>query len=308
MPLEPKTSLSIAPWLFVALSFAAGVSTPDAHAQNVVVRGEAVSKSDIAALNPVCRLIMENPGIHHAQGQIKNAQLFDRAEYNMAKGNGHLHHYCWALIHKQRYFRERNKTKRNFYFSQYLYDIDYVIKNSSKSWPYFDVLHAELASTHLIRGDYAATLKSADDALRFRPDSERAYAIKTDALKQMGKKEAAIKTAREGLEKNPTSSQLRQRLTKLGVTPPEPPPTPPAAAAGTASPAEAGNKQGTGHPATPGTATPPAVSAEEKGTIAPDDASTAVSAEPAVAAEGKPDDSQSAAQSKKNPYCRFCPE
>lgn len=309
MLLEPQTSTRHARGFFTAILLASSFFAIPAHAQEAVVRGEPVSKSDIAALNPVCRLIMENPGIHHSQGQIKNAALFDRPEYNMAKGNSHLHHYCWALIHKQRYFRERSKTKRNFYFSQYLYDIDYVLKNSSKSWPYFDVLHLELASTYLIRADYPSAIKSIDDALRFKPDSEKAYLLKSDALREMGKKETAIKIAQEGLAKNPESSPLRRRLVKLGITPPEPPPpsvnVPPANA-------EAGGTQPDAGTATaPGSETNHGSPATEEGVKELQSDPSPATSEPAPAIEAKSEDSQNSpdgSQPRKNPYCRFCPD
>lgn len=312
MQFKPQTSTDNARGFLIALLFASSFSTINVQAKEIVVRGEPVSKSDIAALNPVCRLIMENPGIHHSQGQIKNAALFERPEYNMAKGNGTLHHYCWALIHKQRYFRERTKTKRDFYFTQYLYDIDYVIKNSSKSWPYFDVLHLELASTYLIRGDYPASIKSVDDALRFKPGSEKAYTIKSDAFKEMGKKETAIKIAREGLEKNPQSSQLQKRLVKLGVTPLElPPPSLQEKSVNPAKPADVGTKQEAENAAATGSEISPGLTVIQNEVKELKSDPSTVPAEPAPAIDGKSHDSQNALdgnQPKKNPYCRFCPD
>lgn len=304
MRFNPQIRTNLTRGLFLA----ALLASLNANAQEVSVRGEPVSKSDIAALNPVCRLIMENPGINHTIGQKRNAELFERPEYNMAKGNGHIHHYCWSLIHKQRYFRERNKGKRDFYFSQYLGDIDYVLKHSDKNWPYFDVMHLEVASMYMILGDYSTSIKKADEALRAKPGTEKAYVIKSDAYKGMGKKDMAIKVAEEGLRENPESSQIRRRLVKLGVTPPDlpqqpdkvvAPANPAASGAGTKSIEEAGTEGiNSGE-----TGTGPAVGGKEreerKG------ASSTTTGDSSVIPEDQKDSSVN--QPKNNPYCRFCP-
>lgn len=258
------------------------------------VRGERVTPADIAALPPVCRLIMENPGIHHTVGQTKNAALFERAEYQMAKGNIHVHHYCWALISKQRYFRESNKLKRDAYFKTYLGDLNYVFEHSPKDWRFFDVLHLEQASMHLIRGDFAKGVQQADEALRLNPRAEKAYIVKSDAYKEMGKKPLAIKTAQEGLAKNPESTVLRKRLAKLGVTPPELPKhadAPKDAAPTEGAPGKAGDAGQTDAAAAP--------EAKANG------ASTAAADAPAAASADA--GAAGTTSQKPNPYCRFCP-
>lgn len=273
--------------------------------KGIKVRGEQVPPGDIAALPPVCRLLLENEGIHHSTGQKRNAALFERPEYHMAKGNGHLHHYCWALISKQRYFRESQKTKREFYFDRYLGDINYVFEHSAKNWGYFDVLHLELASMYVIRGDFAKAINHADQALASKPGAEKAYVVKADAYKQMGKKELAVETALEGLNKNPHSKVLRSRLTKLGVKPPEAkdiaaptptaPPSEPAAAA--AATPVSGSTPDAASPA-PTAATPAAGAATEGTDPAAGTAAAATDAADATATADAP---------KPNPYCRFCP-
>jgi tetratricopeptide (TPR) repeat protein len=259
------------------------------------VRGERVTPADMAALPPVCRLIMENPGIHHTVGQTKNAALFERAEYQMAKGNIHVHHYCWALISKQRYFRESSKLKRDAYFKTYLGDLNYVFEHSPKDWPFFDVLHLEQASTHLIRGDFAKGIQQADEALRLNPQAEKAYTVKSDAYKEMGKKALAIKTAQEGLDKNPASTVLRKRLAKLGVAPP---PLPKQADA----PKDAAPTKDALGNADDGASRADAAAATE--TQADDASAAAVDAPAAASADAGATD---ASAQKPNPYCRFCP-
>jgi tetratricopeptide (TPR) repeat protein len=264
----------------------------EAAAAMQAVRGEPVTPADIAALPPVCRLIMENPGIHHAVGQTKNAALFERAEYQMAKGNTHVHHYCWALISKQRYFREPNKLKRDSYFGTYLGDLNYVFEHSPKDWPFFDVLHLEQASMYLLRGNFARGIQQAEEALRLNPRAEKAYIVKSDAYKDMGKKALAIKTAQEGLEKNPESTALRKRLAKLGVTPPPLPEQVSAPKDPASRPVENADSAGKADSAAKSQENadaPPALAGNDSGAITADGAS--------------PDESSQ----KPNPYCRFCP-
>ena len=250
------------------------------------VRGEAVSASDMAALPPLCHLLLENEGIHHSTGQKRNAELFMRPEYQMAKGNIHVHHYCWALVSKQRYFRESAKGRRDFYFDRYLGDINYVFEHSPKTWGFFDVLHLELAGTYLIRGDQAKAIHHADQAIAARPASEKAYVVKSDAYKQMGKKALAVETALEGLKRNPDSKVLRSRLGKLGVKPP--------------APEEIARQAPADEPVPTAAAT--AETGDEGASTAEADGASSQPAPPTT--ESAATASQDA---KPNPYCRFCP-
>lgn len=176
---------------------------------------------------PVCKLIVvERPMIHLGAGDgplAEYAYLFEEPRYQLAKGNPHIHHYCWALVSKQRYFSASGKTKREYWYAQYKGDIEYVLRRTNKNWPHFDVLYLELASMHMIRGEYLSGIQKADGALKYNPWNEKAYIFKSDAYKHMGKKDLAIKFAQEGFSKNPESSPLRRRLKSLGITPPESP-------------------------------------------------------------------------------------
>lgn len=260
------------------------ISVPG-HAE-VSVRGETLTSAELQVLPPVCKLIVVDiPNAHLGAGTgplTQYAPLFDEPRYQMAKNNIHFHHYCWALVSKQRYFRERDKNKRNSYLAQFMGDIDYVLRHTDKSWPYFDVMLVEQGQMQSILGNYAAAISKANEALRYQPKSELAYQLKTDAYKNMGNKTAAIATAKEGLEKNPDSTRLRKRLTGLGQTVPplvERKPTP-------VEPA----KETTGGNAPPTT------------TSAPNASPTTDSA-----TSDKTDAAPETIGTKNNPYCRFCP-
>lgn len=265
--------------------FAGGIAT----AETIIVRDEPLQTSEIQTMPPVCKLIVvDQPGVHNGAGSgplAQHAALFDEPRYQMAKNNIHLHHYCWALVSKQRYFRERDPNKRKHYLTQFNGDIEYVLQHSSKSWPYFDVLLAEQGQMQMILGNYAGALAKADQALKFQPNSEAAYLLKTDAYKNMGNKTAAIAAGKQGLEKNPESTRLRKRLERLGQTVPplaskpasetpavQPDKNAPASSVGTAVDKVAGEK-----------------AADEKA------ASEKAAPEPETIG------------TKNNPYCRFCP-
>lgn len=208
-----------------ALSYLLGLSIATGGlAQAVMVRDETLKSSEIDTMPPVCKLIVVDIPYAHlgaGAGPIKEYEpLFEEPRYQMAKNNIHLHHYCWALVSKQRYFRERDKNKRNHYLTLFNGDIDYVIQNSDKSWPYLDVMVVEQGQMQMILGNYGAALAKADQALKYQPNSEPAYLLKTDAYKNMGNKTAAIAAGKLGLEKNPDSTRLRKRLERLGQTVP----------------------------------------------------------------------------------------
>lgn len=251
----------------------------------VSVRGEPLQASELQVMPPVCKLIVVDiPNAHLGAGTgplTQYAPLFEEPRYQMAKNNIHFHHYCWALVSKQRYFRERDKNKRNHYLSQFMGDIDYVLQHSDKSWPYFDVMLVEQGQMQMILGNFAAAIAKANQALKHQPSSESAYLLKTDAYKNMGNKTAAIAAGKEGLEKNPDSTRLRKRLERLGQT------VPPLAAR---------------KPPATDNAGPPA--AEKVPGNAPASVGTP---EPENIPSEKTPPEPEAIGTKNNPYCRFCP-
>lgn len=263
--------------------------TATALANEMSVRGEPMQSSDLQVLPPVCKLILiEVPGSHNGAGKgplQQHAPLFEQSRYHIAKNNPHFHHYCWALVSKQRYFRERDPNKRKHYLSQFMGDIDYVLQHSDRSWEYFDVMLVEQGQMQSILGNFPAAIAKANEALKFKPSSEPAYVLKTDAYKNMGNKTAAIAAGREGLEKNPDSTRLHKRLTRLGYQPPPLAERKPPPAAENAS-----VKEGT---------------SPESAPVSPSSSTTPATAEgaPSEKAPAEPE----TIGTKNNPYCRFCP-
>jgi tetratricopeptide (TPR) repeat protein len=232
----------------------------------------------------------------------------------MAAHNPHLHHYCWALISKQRYFRANGKTQRDYYFKQFMGDIDYVLNNTAdKSWPFFHVLLIEQAGMMNIRGDYPSSLLKIDQALKSKPDYDKAHALRSDVFLAMGDKKKAIEAAQMGLEKDPRSRLLRRRLEQMGIKVP-PLPDPVAGhsrenasnaetSVGAASTQQAGKDAGDGSSITTPAAEMP--KARESGPGV--DASPNMA--PAADSSGKNQDASPTGTGSQpgKPYCRFCP-
>lgn len=298
-------------WMFVLAIFASPLASA------VEVRGEQVSQADISMLTPVCKLIMiENPNVHLKAGGGPlpgDAPLFERPGYGMGKDNPHLHHYCWALVHKMRYFRAGTAHEKDFRFSQFIGDIDYVLRKSRTDWPYFHVLLVDQAEMMKMRGDYPYSILKIDEALRHKPDYERAYALKSDVYLAMGDKKKAADAAQEGLDKIPRSKFLRWRLEQLGVKVP-PPPEPDAdsekenesdtetEAAGDSATAEQANE--TNAPDSSVIAAPD--NDNETGQGAETRPDTPIDTDSAGKDQDKPE-TETDGQPKNNPYCRFCP-
>lgn len=271
--------------------FFAGTALPlHAAEKTLMIREEPLLATDILSFPPVCKLIVvDMPGAHHsASHNLEHAQLFERPGYEMGAHNGHLHHYCWALVHKNRYFRARGAFQRNHYFQQFMGDINYVLDNTKKdgnNWPYFHVLLIEQGEMLLIREDYPGSLAKAEEALAHKPDAEKAHILKFDIYMAMGNKKKAIEAGQEGLKMNPGSSRLRKRLMNLGVS------LPPLAEPDPIAPEQTQVRQDAAVQELP---SPPAES------------NLKIESAPStnLATEKEPSDSKTP---KPNSYCRFCP-
>jgi hypothetical protein len=181
-----------------------------------------VTMADINRLPPFCKLIMvDQPGVHSMKDG-KNSDILNAPQYHIAKNNPHIHHYCWALINKNRYYTALTRSERNHRVGLFLNDTDYVIQNSTPEWPYFHVMYTEQAEMLLMNREFVRALSKVEEALRRMPDYEKAYAVKSDIYFEMGDKKRSIAVAQEGLGKNPSSRLLRNRLNRLGVPTPAP--------------------------------------------------------------------------------------
>lgn len=263
-----------------------------AHA--LEIRGEPTSENEIATLPAVCKLILiEQPGIHHVVGQRTHPELFDRPEYRMAKGNIHLHHYCWSLIHKLKYFRANGTHQKNHRFSQFMGDIDYVIQYSDKTWQFFHVMLLEQADMLVYRREFPQAILKIQEALKYSSNFEKAFVLLYDAYLGMGNKQKAIQAVQEGLTSNPRSKPLRRRLQEQGLPLPPLPSDEPKIDSALKNITESTTINPTG----------PIDQADSKGNIhGPVEAPSSVENR----IEQKPAENPNIG-TPHNPYCRFCP-
>lgn len=191
----------------------------DAH--SLTLDGVPASQSEVALMSPVCRLItVERRGIHHGAGsgpKQEHRPIFEKPEYRLAAANPHLHHYCWSEIRMLRYFRAKNSAERERLYDQVLSDIDYVLSNTDKGWPYFHLMLLKQAQMMYYHGRYESGLRKVEEALAHKGDYDRAYALRSDIHAMMGNKKLAIQASLDGIVRAPESPVLRKQLARLGV-------------------------------------------------------------------------------------------
>ncbi|HNA81056.1 MAG TPA: tetratricopeptide repeat protein [Thiobacillaceae bacterium] len=288
-----------------------------------VVNNQKISSAEYAAMDPVCRLILvDKPFAHGFNQQKENVELLSRPEYLMAKDAGYIHHRCWAIIAKHRYFAERDKAKRDENRASFYGDMNYVLQNAPKDWRFLPQIHTEIGQFALYEQDYRKAILSANNAINQDRTYADAYVLLADTYQAMNDKEKAKKTIQDGLAADPTSRALARRAAKYGIKVPEPPPAPAKPAPTQPAPVKAQGPAEQGAPekppvqdaavvptppstpapvpATPAPAPPPTPQAPPQ--TAPETPASGATAFPPVEASPAPD-----AEKKPNPYCRFCP-
>lgn len=270
--------------LLVSLCVAISI-TGYTHAAQTEVRGEPLTQGEIISLPPVCKLILIDKPLSHLEyvgGEQQNAALFDRPEYRMAKNAIHLHHWCWATVSRERYFRASSSQAKFAYKEMFHDDIDYVIRNMRPDWEYMPFMHAEKGDMYWWDKNYVGAISEAQKALDQAPDFAKAYILQARTYRALNQKDKALAAATEGLKRNPTSRALKRLYDQVGGKHPYPEPysTPQEQESAAPSPqaeslsgaAAAGTEQ----------------SKQPESQVAP----------PTAPSENTP---------KPNPYCRFCP-
>lgn len=268
------------------------------NASAVVVRGQEVTASEAAILPPVCKLIIiEQPNAHIDRiAQQKNAALFDRPEYRMAKNAYHIHHWCRAVISRHRYFNATNPQKKRNFKAAFYDDMDYVIRNMRPDWPYMPLMHAEKGEMYLHEKDYGSAVSEAMAAIRQNPAFVRGHVLLINVHNAMGQKSQALEAATDGLRHNPQSSALKKMYDELGG--PKPYPEPYAKAANPAPKPDSDFAEPLPPPASDDFKASDAEDAVPQPLRAPGEADTV----PAPADTAAPGSAP-----RPNKYCRFCP-
>lgn len=273
-------------------------------AQAAVVRGETVTAAETAAMPPVCRLIVvEKPNAHIDQyAQRKNAALFDRPEYRMAKNATHVHHWCRAVISRQRYYAARTVQQRRAYMGDFYDEMDYVIRNMDPAWPYMPMMHAEKGEMYLLDKKYAEAMNHALSAIQLNPAFARGQVLLVNVYIAMGQKDKALEAATEGVKRNPASNTLKKMYDQLGGAKPypaEPVATPAKPASESAAKPGVESEEQESSAQSPPLSTGEFKSADEEAAVI----------HPLRSPEDAAPPPESAAPNPSGPkkYCRFCP-
>lgn len=264
---------------------------------SAVVRGETVTAAEAATLAPVCRLILiEKPNAHIDHiAQKKNAALFDRPEYRMAKNAIHLHHWCRAAVTRHRYFNASSPQKKRGYKSDFHDEMDYVIRNMGPAWPYTPLLLAEKGEMFLLDKKYPEASSQALNAIQLNPAFARAHVLLVNVYNAMGQKDKALEAATEGVRHNPGSATLKRMYDELGGAKPYPEPV-----ARPVSPEPQPQPQPEAS-----TDLPPPSSGEFK--AAEEAEAVTYPLRPPDAADAPPDAASAEPPPGQKKYCRFCP-
>jgi tetratricopeptide (TPR) repeat protein len=257
------------------------------------VRGQTVTAAEAATLAPVCRLILiEKPNAHIDHiAQKKNAALFDRPEYRMAKNAIHLHHWCRAAVTRHRYFTASSPQKKRGYKSDFHDEMDYVIRNMGPAWPYTPLLLAEKGEMFLLDKKYPEASSQALNAVQLNPAFARAHILLVNVYNAMGQKDKALEAATAGIRHNPGSATLKRMYDEMGGAKPYPEPV---AKPAIQEPQPEASME-----------LPPPSSGEFK--AAGEAEAVTYPLRPPEAADAPPDAATAEPPPGQKKYCRFCP-
>lgn len=257
---------------------------------------------DVNALSPVCQLIALYNLREFWYPQLGNSPLLDRPGYSIAKGVSSFHHFCRGEIARGRYYRERDRDKRQHYAKLVVSEISYVIDHADgrpDDWPYLASMYVERGKAFLLMKNNVSALKDFDQALRLDKSDMLAYQALADFYADAGQKAKALTYVTEGLRYHPEAVSLQRRHQKLGGKLPYPEPyASPKKAEATKRPESISLDQS---PVTSHTNASPQPSTDLPSPT-PLSAKTKTPTTPTGANQGP-----TPPPPKSNPYCRFCP-
>lgn len=268
------------------------VITTSPQAQSLVgykVEGEPLTREEVRALEPVCRLIFSawSQGDAVWYVELRNNPILNRPEYAMAKDAPWAHHYCWAKVSEFRFFSNTNKQKRDYYLKNIHNNIDFCITHGTpENWLYLPLMYVTKARAYRMEQKNIQAIEAVHQALRIYPDYAGGYYLLGEIYEDMGLPSKALEVVSEGLRRNPDSTFLKRRFTALGGGERYPPPYP-----------------GTGRRGTPDSGTDTGVEPRRNSSLD-------------SAGSGKPDQADDtsagfrpvAPQAQEDQYCRFCPK
>lgn len=292
--MNQKTALYL---LFILFLYSPPPWADTSYIDTQMVNNEKISQKEISLMDPVCRLILiEKPGIH-LRKNMSGREILNSPLYEMAQDAPFLHHRCWALIAKQRYFSTNDKGKKSQHLGAFNSDMNYVIKNAPKNWKFLPQAYTELGQMNLLLRYYSGAILAANKAINLSRTYVDAYVLLADAYRGLGGSDSQIKKyILEGLTIEPGNKQLMRRAKNMHLTVPEKLSTP------TQAKTEIEDKN----------ANLESQAIEQKSKT--DTSKELITKETPTSSERKlnvappPGESGVKQAPRKNPYCRFCPD
>jgi hypothetical protein len=246
-----------------------------------------LTSEDVRVMEPVCVLILgymvDGGGFWYQR--LANNPIMNKPEYVIARGAQSFHHYCWAEIARNRFYRAKDKASRDALVQSAIGDMLFVTSKRAylpANWPYLGRMYVSLGDAYLLDEDTSNAAKSYVRAL----DEDRAYAPAYHALGdlwiKLGNKAKALETVTTALKYVPDDKGVRRRYTEWGGKAPLP--------ALSAKPAKTPEREAETAKAAPPAAKKPA---------------------PVIEQVNRPSRNlppeQAEEKRKANPWCRFCP-
>lgn len=201
-------------------------------------------------------------------------------------------HYCDGLRFIDRaYSAMRNKGDMNYYLGVAINNFDYVLRSTKEDDVKRGEVHIGKARALKLMGRHAEAAAEFNNALRYKPDSPDVYRALADFYYEAGNRQKAMELVTEGLQRNPNSKGLKRRYAELGGKLPYPKAVD-KAIVDSEKEAEVDSQAKIESVPLPKNST--------------DQASDPT--KPTVPIEPTPLIESPEIGSKKNPYCRFCPD
>lgn len=201
----------------------------------------------------------------------------------------HVHHYCAALNHMNRYYRDHrpaNLQDKQGQLREALNNFNYMVNHAKPEFILMPEIYMNRAITHSLMKRPVNAISDLQKAIELNPQLIRAYILLADYQIELKQGSKALSAVTEGLRQIPNSKPLQKRYVELGGNLPYP------------EPYQKPEEQ--------------KAVAEEKN-IGKEIKPVVVAPEQAQSSETNPaetpkDIEQPAIGMPGNPWCRFCPE
>lgn len=127
----------------------------------------------------------------------------------LEKNYGHIHHYCWAMVHIARSYKAGlPESQRRYNLTSAIADIQYSLERSTEDFALIPEMYTRLGEAYLgLRDDKNAEVVF-EKAWTVNPAYSPAYVWWAQHLLSQGKKREALAVAEEGMKNSPDSKSL----------------------------------------------------------------------------------------------------